>query len=402
MIQVDENNAVDFPKRPPWTKTMSKAALEEQEKRHFQAWLDGLYSQKDSQNLCFFEHNLEVWRQLWRVMEISNVLVIVVDVRNPLMHFPQALYRYAVGELRKPVFLALTKADLVDASLLKDWMYSLKQTFDQLAGIFPVSIYDSSKREGKQKRYIHATGITNLLKEIQKHSPNFPSEWEGLIAACSERETNLDLKLESVNSEEEDDEDDDDLVELSEGLASNASLNDQEFFLFTIGFVGQPNVGKSSLMNSIAGRKVVSASKTPGHTKHLQTIHLSRHLRMCDSPGLIFPSNTGTKTEQILSGVYNIAQVSDPYGPLLHFARHFNLPAALGLAEEEGDMSIMSICEGKIDFANLSLKIAYALKRGYLTNKAARPDTYRAANQILRMIVDGSILGGFSCKPKIK
>ena len=36
--------------------------------------------------------------------------------------------------------------------------------------------------------------------------------------------------------------------------------------------------------------QVVSVSRTPGHTKHFQTIFLTRNVRMCDSPGLVFPS----------------------------------------------------------------------------------------------------------------
>jgi ribosome biogenesis GTPase A len=58
----------------------------------------------------------------------------------------------------------------------------------------------------------------------------------------------------------------------------------------TLGLVGHPNVGKSSLVNSIMRRTVVSASRTPGHTKHFQTIHISDNVRLCDSPGLVFPA----------------------------------------------------------------------------------------------------------------
>lgn len=53
---------------------------------------------------------------------------------------------------------------------------------------------------------------------------------------------------------------------------------------------GFPNVGKSSLLNSLNGRKVVSVSRTPGHTKHLQTVFLTKNVRLCDCPGLVFPS----------------------------------------------------------------------------------------------------------------
>lgn len=58
----------------------------------------------------------------------------------------------------------------------------------------------------------------------------------------------------------------------------------------TLGLVGHPNVGKSSLINSIMRRTVVSASRTPGHTKHFQTIHIAHNVRLCDSPGLVFPA----------------------------------------------------------------------------------------------------------------
>lgn len=37
-------------------------------------------------------------------------------------------------------------------------------------------------------------------------------------------------------------------------------------------------------------KTVVSASRTPGHTKHFQTIHIASNVRLCDSPGLVFPA----------------------------------------------------------------------------------------------------------------
>ena len=76
----------------------------------------------------------------------------------------------------------------------------------------------------------------------------------------------------------------------------------------TLGTIGHPNVGKSSLLNSLLGKKKVSVSKTPGHTKHFQTIYLTKNVRLCDCPGLVFPSKV-PKPLQVIMGSFPIAQV---------------------------------------------------------------------------------------------
>ena len=37
-----------------------------------------------SEQLSYFEHNIETWRQLWRVLEISDIVLLIVDVRFPV------------------------------------------------------------------------------------------------------------------------------------------------------------------------------------------------------------------------------------------------------------------------------------------------------------------------------
>lgn len=44
------------------------------------------------------------------------------------------------------------------------------------------------------------------------------------------------------------------------------------------------------MINSLVGRKVVSVSRTPGHTKYFQTYYLTQTVKLCDCPGLVFPS----------------------------------------------------------------------------------------------------------------
>lgn len=76
-----------------------------------------------------------------------------------------------------------------------------------------------------------------------------------------------------------------------------------------IGMIGHPNMGKSSLINALMGKKIVSVSKTPGHTKHLQTLFLSRHCMLVDGPGLVFPRIGTSPGILVTFGLIPIAQV---------------------------------------------------------------------------------------------
>lgn len=61
-----------------------------------------------------FEKNLEVWRQLWRVVERSDLVVQIVDARNPLFFYCRDLESY-VKEVdpTKKCMLLVNKADLL-------------------------------------------------------------------------------------------------------------------------------------------------------------------------------------------------------------------------------------------------------------------------------------------------
>ena len=53
--------------------------------------------------------------------------------------------------------------------------------------------------------------------------------------------------------------------------------------------LGIPNVGKSTLINKIAGRKAAIASDRPGVTRGKQWISLGEHMMMLDTPGILWP-----------------------------------------------------------------------------------------------------------------
>ncbi|XP_022239198.1 guanine nucleotide-binding protein-like 1 isoform X2 [Limulus polyphemus] len=383
-------SVLDIPKRPPWNYSMSKEQLEAREQKHFREYLQKIEQEFKSEELSYFEMNLETWRQLWRVLEMSDIVMLIVDIRYPVLHFSPALYDYVTSDLGKDIILVLNKIDLVPAPIVLAWKHYFQQQFPQVY-IVCFSAYSGMKQAaGKRGRRIGklkmaAEGAKRLFDVCEKivHSKVDLSSWEKKI----EEEINSSFSA-SDNCEEEKNP----LVgaEIKVTSADCSHYRSEKFKdgILTIGCVGHPNVGKSSVLNGVMGKKVVSVSRTPGHTKHFQTIYLTPTVRLCDCPGLVFPSKI-PKPLQILTGCYPIAQVREPYSVVMYLAQRVPVPEILKLQHpnQEGNMasqpepwSAFDICE------------AWAIKRGFLTKRTARPDVYRAANNILRLSLDGRTL----------
>ncbi|MBC2714980.1 MAG: ribosome biogenesis GTPase YlqF [Desulfobacteraceae bacterium] len=67
--------------------------------------------------------------------------------------------------------------------------------------------------------------------------------------------------------------------------------------------VGIPNVGKSTLINNLAGRRGTKTGNRPGITKHIQWIAIKNKnkLELLDTPGLLNPSSDNPKSSQNLA-----------------------------------------------------------------------------------------------------
>lgn len=104
--------------------------------------------------------------------------------------------------------------------------------------------------------------------------------------------------------------------------------------------VGEPNVGKSSTLNSLLGTHRVAVSSHPGCTKHYQTHYMSERLLLCDCPGLVFPRAGVSLAMQVLFGSYPIARCRDPYAVVTYLAERIwpRLHAALGLSRAMLDL----------------------------------------------------------------
>ncbi|NXP06986.1 GNL3L protein, partial [Thinocorus orbignyianus] len=77
---------------------------------------------------------------------------------------------------------------------------------------------------------------------------------------------------------------------------------------------GYPNVGKSSLINSLKRSRACGVGATPGVTRHLQTVQLDRHIRLLDCPGVVMETGDPA-TAAPLRGALDPQRLTDPLGP---------------------------------------------------------------------------------------
>jgi nuclear GTP-binding protein len=80
----------------------------------------------------------------------------------------------------------------------------------------------------------------------------------------------------------------------------------------SVGFIGYPNTGKSSIINTLRNKKVCNVAPIPGETKVWQYITLMRRIYLIDCPGVVQPASSDSETEIILKGVVRIESVKQP------------------------------------------------------------------------------------------
>lgn len=123
-ISEDDSSSLNSSSSSP--PDLSAERIQAVEKNNFTAYiskLDALPTPSIAPApLNIFERNVEVWQQLWRTVEASDVILLVVDVRFPLLHLPISLLRYILVEQQKPCMVVLNKADLVASIVLERWL----------------------------------------------------------------------------------------------------------------------------------------------------------------------------------------------------------------------------------------------------------------------------------------
>ena len=72
--------------------------------------------------------------------------------------------------------------------------------------------------------------------------------------------------------------------------------------------IGAPNVGKSTLINRLVGRKSAGVGNTPGFTKNLSWIRVNQDIELLDSPGILWPKLEDQEAAHILAAFSSIKE----------------------------------------------------------------------------------------------
>ncbi|KAK0423704.1 hypothetical protein QR680_008286 [Steinernema hermaphroditum] len=185
-----------------------------------------------------------VWGELYKVIDSSDVLVEVIDARDPMgtrcRHVEEFLRK---EKPHKHVVLVMNKVDLVPTWVTKKWLGILAKELPTV--VFHASIQNSFGKGA----------LINLLRQFAKLHP--------------ERQQ------------------------------------------VSVGFIGYPNVGKSSIVNTLRQKKVCKTAPIAGETKVWQYVTLMKRIYLIDCPGVVYPQGD-TETQTILKGVVRVENVKDP------------------------------------------------------------------------------------------
>ncbi|XP_060518156.1 nucleolar GTP-binding protein 2 [Cylas formicarius] len=185
-----------------------------------------------------------IWNELYKVIDSSDVLLQILDARDPIGTRSTYLEKFLKNEHpHKHLIFILNKVDLVPTWVTQRWVAILSKEYPTVA--FHASL---THPFGKGS-------LINLLRQFAK--------------------LHIDKKQISV------------------------------------GFIGYPNVGKSSVINTLRSKKVCKVAPISGETKVWQYITLMRRIYLIDCPGVVYPSEE-TDTEKVLKGVVRVELVNNP------------------------------------------------------------------------------------------
>lgn len=247
---------------------------------------------KDSRGLVLKEENSlkAYYKEFKKVLEAADVILEVVDARDPLgtrCKQVEEAVRSAKGNKR--LVIVLNKADLVPRENLDQWLKYLRASLPAVA--FKSSTQDQANRLGRRK----------LGKKSEKMIQS---------GTCFGAELLLSL--------------------LGNYCRNSGTVKHS----IQVGVVGLPNVGKSSVINSLKRNKACNVGNTPGVTRAMQAVQLDSKIKLLDSPGIVFSAPSKDQNDQssfALKNAVKIESIKDPFTPASLILKRISTPQLMEL-----------------------------------------------------------------------
>lgn len=217
-------------------------------------------------------HMFKANKELAKLMQQIDVVIEVLDARmpgassNPLMHKMRLRHH-------KPCLHILNKADLADPARTRAWLqYFNSQPGSRALANGKDSNLNTELIIGACQRLVDEQALMPKPKVSASAEPeDLPTE-DTADDSLALADTELD--------ETENDDDNDDNTGAEERYRKRK---------FNAVIAGIPNVGKSTLMNQIVGRKLAKTGNEPAVTKSQQRVKLNDQWYLFDTPGVLWP-----------------------------------------------------------------------------------------------------------------
>ncbi|TDH70409.1 hypothetical protein CCR75_006287 [Bremia lactucae] len=207
-------------------------------------------------------------KELRKVIDKADVILEVLDARDP-MGCRTLEMEDAIGNRHgKKLVLVLNKVDLVPSHVLQPWLQYLR-------GYYPTVAFKASTQN--QSKHLSAN-----YGRADKAVGN---------AVSSSKAVGTDA-----------------LMQLLKNYCRHSGVKTA----ITVGVIGYPNVGKSSVINSLKRSKAASVSSLAGHTKVMQEVHIDSKIKLLDCPGIVFDHSNASAL--LLRNCINTESMADPVG----------------------------------------------------------------------------------------
>lgn len=213
------------------------------------------------------------YKELVKVIEASDVILEVLDARDPLgtrcVDMEKMVFQSGHD---KRLVLLLNKIDLVPREAVEKWLTYLREELPAVA--FKCSTQEQRSNLG-WKPSSKAAKPSNLLQ----------------TSDCLGAET---------------------LIKLLKNYSRSHEIKKS----ITVGIIGLPNVGKSSLINSLKRTHVANVGATPGLTRSMQEVQLDKNVKLLDCPGVVLLRSSENDASIALRNCKRIEKLDDPVAPV--------------------------------------------------------------------------------------